>query len=927
MSSHPAPSVSGAVGADKHKDIAVDFPPEMPYAEVVRSGKKFIESAHRRVLETNLKSPPRTVMRLFTRFHDDLFRALHRHLVKKWEANGAGAPGSLCIIALGGYGRRDLCLCSDLDLLFLIGPKAGRQEAFVKEFLHVLFDWKLEVGYAVRRQEDCLESIGVDIESATAMLESRYLIGSRPLWQHFHEVFVRTLRGSGRRWYLASKEKEWEERLQKSDASVYLLEPNIKESAGGLRDLHSLQWVLTLIKGAPELSQLVELEMCTELEYKQLRQAEEFMLRLRNELHAISPRKTDVLTFGVQVELAARLGYKSNEQQLGEEQLMRHYYRRARRIWKFCSRSFFMLVRFEKSRLGTLIGSLRRKKIDRHFFSQSGVIFLDRKHEDYFRKDPRRIMELFARARRSSLRVSPRTLDAIERLVPELGSEVSEDPSNHKNFIEILKGRSGVARTLSDMHDSGFLCLYMPEFENVRCMVRMDHYHRYTVDEHLLKSVAMVEELLSANSAVVAHAGEIAARVKRLDLLHLALLLHDVGKGHGKGHAIRGGQIIQRVGQRMGFDEDDIEILRFLVLSHLKINHAAQRRDLEDPRVALDLAGDVGSSEKLDLLYIHSVCDLMAVSPDAMNEWKATLYETLYRVTAARFGDKNAASPPPSGHRKPLADKVVSFLESQTGEKRKSKSWREDILNDVLSFLKSVPERYVQTTHPEYIAEHFEMVRRLDEKTCVLWKLDAGQGSSQLTVCSSDVPGSFAMTCGALAVKDINVLSAQIFSTLDGHAINRFEVSDWRGLPLPTGFRLERLRSDLNQVFLGRKSMEELFAKYHKHLARRPPRHAPRPIEIRIDNEASDHFTILEIRAGDRPGLLYSIATQLDRHKLNIHRAMLTSEAYGVVDVFYLTDLEYNKLRDDAEIGRLREDLEAALEDQARPLEGVETAP
>lgn len=914
------------LGLDAKELDEIEFPPEMTPADVLEHGKALLAHARAQLIEINRKSTSRQACQRFSKFHDALLKALFKHVAQKFEAEGKEGPGSLCLMALGGYGRRELCLHSDVDILFVTGEKKPSQEEFIKQYLHTLFDWRLEVGYGVRRIEDCLLTINTDLESVTAMMESRFLIGSKPLFTHFQEAFYRALRGGGRRWFLQNRLTEWKERQERYENSLYLLEPNLKESKGGLRDIHNVRWLLLFQSGSGELSQLEDAGIISQNELRHLRQAEEFILKLRNELHALNPRKGDVLTFQAQVEITKLLGYEGTETMLAEEALMHEYYRRAREIAKFTNRAAACILRNERSTLGAMLGSLKRKRIDKHLLQQDGAIFVDDKFPNYLKEDPVRIMALFAKARKLGLRVSERTRDAIQAIVPKIEESFAEDQQAAKHFMEIMRGPENVARTLADMHDCGFLSAFIPEFARITCMVRMDHYHRYTVDEHLIKAVEIAERLGNEPKDKRTHPAQVLNEIKRRDLLNFSLLLHDVGKGFGKGHALRGGQIIQRIGQRMGLEHDDIEMLRFLVLSHLKINHVSQRRDLDDPAVARQMAKEIGDLDRLKMLYVHSVCDLMAVSPEAWTEWKAQLYEVCYRVTARALEGAEAGhdvEPPAT----PMQKRVWEFLLNHP-EKPITNENREQMEKRLEEFIESVPDRYLQATHPQYIAEHFRLLLQLDEKNKIEWSLDTGHGLSELTVCSADMPGTFAMVCGALAAKDINIWSAQIFSTLDGYAINRFQVTDLENKPLPAGFRLERLRADINQVMLGKKTIEELIAKYQGHSAqKRPPDIARRASEIWIDNEASKQFSVLEIRTWDRPGLLFSIATVLDRHKLNIYRAMLNTEAYGVIDVFYITDLEFNKLHDETQISRLVADLKLAIDgpaaEEPEPAEAV----
>ncbi len=912
--------VAPSVLEEERQEAEIEFSPDWPQEKLIAACRELIERAQKRLLEENPDASGRAVCARFSRFHDALLRAIFKHVSQRWELAGKGAPGSLCLVALGGYGRRELSLRSDVDLLLLVGDPKGQQEAFVKEFIYILFDLKLDLGYVVRRLEDCLLVIGTDIQSTTAMMESRWLAGSRPLFQHYHEIFYRTLRGRGRKWFLQALYREWQGRHQKYDDSIYLIQPNIKESSGGLRDINSVRWALNIVKGTNEFSGLEDLGILTAAEVRDYRHDEDFILRLRNELHALAPRKNDVLNFDSQIEITRKLGYQPSENLLAEEVLMREYYRRAREIAKFSNRAFLTLMRGEKSSLGALIGTLKTKRVDKFYTIRDGAIDLASKNVRHWTEDPARIMALFARAQRLGLRVGEQTRDLIEKIVPDLTDEFRESPVCRKQFLELMRGPFNVARTLADMHDCGFLCAYFPEFERIHCMVRMDHYHRYTVDEHLIKAVECNERLLREPSEPKSHAAQIASQIERRDLLNLSLLLHDVGKGFGKGHALLGGQIVQRIGQRIGLEADEIETLRFLVLSHLKIGHVAQRRNVEDPKVGRDLAEEVGTLDRLKLLYVHSVCDSMAVSPDSWSSWKATLFESCYRAGELALEGKGDESPKPEHYRSRIADRIWEHILAHPPEDLpRGKEEREHQRRRLEEFLESVPDRYLQVIRAETIAKHFWLMGKLDEGELIQWSLDPGLSVSELAVCSADIPGSFAKICGALAAREINICSAQIFSTSAGYGINVFQITDLENRPLSESFRLERLRADLNQVLLGKKTMEELIEKHKGDTLVPRPTRTPRKTEIRMDNDGSQEFTILEVRTGDRPGLLYQIASVLDAQKLNIDRAMVSTEAYGVMDVFYVTDLEFNKIHDPLRIERIEKELIQALDDPSSP--------
>jgi [protein-PII] uridylyltransferase len=868
---------------------------------VVASAREALEGARRRWAETHRSESAVAACERLSDFHDALIVSF---LERAGARSGRDFKG-LAVAALGGFGRRELSPRSDIDLLFLVGERGAGVEAIVRETLHPLFDIGLDVGYAARTVEEALAVIGSDLESATAMLESRLLAGDAALFEDFHRRFGEALRGPGRGWFFRARLEAWRRRREKYDDSVYLLEPHLKEGSGGLRDGDCVRWLLDASERTTDFGALTRLGICAEDEVKRLLEARDFILRVRNELHSLWPRKSDLLNHQAQAAIAPRLGFEPVERTTAAEALMHAYYRRARDVARIAGRAFRALLRRESDEAGPILPPRPAEKIDGLTIGEDGFVDLEPDRAARLEAEPETMPALFAQARRSGLRVGEATRALIERIVKEAGGGLSENPVASRHFLDLLGEARGLARTLEDMHDCGLLTAILPEFERVHCMVRIDHYHRYTVDEHLIHAVGNVERLLDDPPESCKRAAEVARRIERLDLLHLALLLHDVGKGYGKGHALLGAQLIQRIGRRLGLEKEDVETARFLVLSHLKLSHAARRRDLEDPHVAQELAGEVRTAERLDMLYVHTVCDQMAVSPEALTDWRARLFETCHRVTARALAGVGAVAPRKAPDVEAIGRRALEFLGEGSVEATRG---------GLADFLAEAPDRYLRATPPEFIAEHYRLSRKLDERERVEWSVKPGQGASELIVCSADAPGTFAMTCGALAARRINIRSAQIYSTSGGLAINRFQVTDSREKPLSPELRLKRLRSDLNRVFLGELTMEELMARHDRRAHRAGPPVFVWPTEVKLDNDSSREFTILEVTAVDRPGLLYRIARTLDAEKLNLHLALVTTESYRVVDVFYLTDLEANKIDDIPRVERLRRALIEALD-------------
>ena len=904
-----------------------DYPPdidryvsaEMERAQFIERGQAYMNDIGQWMRENNVRLRGRQALSRFTRAHDVLIQTAHAHVLQAWkkEKPKKKVP-EIAVVALGGYGRGEQFLRSDVDLLLLLEQRNTPDDlALVKSLLHLLIDMRLNLGYSTRTISDCENVLGVDLESSTSMTETRLISGNRGVYQLFSEQVGQAITGRWRKWFLKAVYQQWRERREKYESTIYMLEPNLKEGPGGLRDVHTVQWMLFALTGSIELKALKEQARFDDADLRRYREAIAMIEVLRNEVHIVSGGKNDQLLFSYQTAIAERLDYQTDAHRSPEEVFMADYYRHARAIARYSERAVRAMIQKEKSILGELFGSLRRKRVEGPLLLQDGVVTPEGGAAAYFAADEHRIVALFERVARQGWRLSDEVLETLERIAPTLGPGFRLDPENNERFLKILKSPQHVHQAIADMHACGILAHIIPEFENITCMVRLDYYHHYTVDEHTIKTLEMVERLLREPAAQRSFAAEIASQVRRWDLLCLALLLHDIGKGFGRGHALRGGQIAQRVGERLGLTRADIETVRFLVLSHLKLTHAAQRRDLSDPEVARQLATEIGTLERLKLLYVHSVCDLMAVSPEAWTDWKDRLLSECYMRTAELLGEKTSQS-----HQllrpnvQVLEQKVLATIRDQAREEHSTLKVDAGLEHELGEFLKNTADRYVQTCTPATIARHFLMKRALNEKLVIDWRLelDTGAGFSELTVAALDVPGLFSNICGALAAKGINIWAAQIFSTDDGFAFNQFQVTDLENKPLPAGLRLERLHHDLNLVLLGEKTIETLIEKHRGRVKRKPRVRSPLPSTVIFDNNSSAEFTILEIRTADRPGLLYTITRALSECQLNIHRSIITTAAYGVVDVFYVTDLEFNKIHESLQRKQIQETLLAAID-------------
>jgi [protein-PII] uridylyltransferase len=840
-------------------------------------------------------------------FSNDMDALLLR--IYKWLLEEARVQEKDCcrvsIIAQGGYGRGQLNPHSDIDLFFLMPDNATPiEQAFVKSFLYMLWDLnKLDVGYATKKMEEALGALGLDLDSTTALITTRLLAGNRAALELLQRKLLKLLSNDYKRWFLSAKFEEYKTRREKFGSSVYMLEPNVKDGEGGLRDVHSMQWISHVLLGAYKLDTLVRNEVWTKKELDAVRRAFSFVLLVRTALHHVEGRKSDSLSFEKQPAVAAYLGYGSDEKLLAEERMMKDYYLHARVIDRYTQKATRILTRRARTAIGGMIEAIRRRSLTPDYYVKDGVLFLKQPKTQFFKKDSCRIMECFWIATRTHVLLSEELKDAISAALEEIDhAEFQNLKSCSDHFMKIMGQRRFVAQSIYAMHETGVLSAYMPEFEKLFCLARIDHYHKYTVDIHLIKTIEVSTELINASPEQRPEVIAVAKEIKRWDLLNLSLLLHDIGKGEGHGHVLRGAVISQKMTHRMHLPPNEQEVVRQLILQHLRMAHVSQRRDLEDPHTIQEMASTVPDPELLRMLYVLTYCDTKAVSPTAWTDWKGSLLFDLFRKTMLLLEGKDPLPPLDPSSRKRAKDQILEALGPAADPDR------------VEQFLNNVPPKYMGAVPPRKMAKHLQMIDKLTPDDRITWEQFEPEhlNYTEITAVSYDKPGFMSLVCQALSSKDINILSVQGFTTKDGFAVDIFQVTDLRGNRLPQGFRLDRLRNDLNLVLLGKAKPEEKFVLRKRAREVRSDLHVLKPNKIILDNDSSPNYTILEVKAFDRPGLLYDITSTCAQQRYVIHLAMITTEAYRVVDVFYLTDYEFNKLEPN-QIKKLQSALETVV--------------
>ena len=829
-----------------------------------------------------------------------LFRLAEEVLLRDVRDHTEGCA----IVALGGYGRRELNPGSDVDVMFLYPRRADEYVTMVlHHVLYFLWDLGFTVGHSCRSLSDALRMMDADITAFTSMLEARFLAGNSGVFAEFQERMWRNLHGRRVQQYIADKLEEQDRRHQKFGGSVYLQEPNVKEGPGGLRDFHVAIWIARARHRLAEITGLSSLNLLTPVEVAQCVQDLDFLLRVRNELHYLQGGKHDVLSLQIQVPVADNLGYHDGPK-YGVEQFMQQYYRRAGGLHLLSRRVTDRCVERPGSQVEAVMKKIRARDIGDDFVELNRQIHILPAQQNCFRDDPVRLLKIFWYRQEMGYELS---LEAKEAIRSHL--DLIDDPFRRSNralgfFLAILRAPRGVAATLRQMHQLGVLTAYIPEFARIGCLVQFDAYHRYTVDEHTFVLLDCLEALRETEDPRLQEFRRIAGELRKPEILKLAVLLHDVGKGEGHGHVERGVAIAEEVLARLGLPAGDIAAVSFLVAQHLGMAHIAERRDLDDERLIIEFARQVENEELLRMLYLLTYLDINAVGPQVWTDWKGTLLWELFIKTHTILTRGVPEGEEEHRRARNLRVALVAELGGEFGAEL------------VGQHLDLMPIRYVLNTSSAKVAQHLKLIERVrrGEPVALHWTTYPLAGYSEVLVCASAAPGRFSNVVGTLTAHGINILSAQLFSRADGVMIRAFQVSDGRGAALEDETVWHRFAQDLRGVIPGQITVRELIKTRRRDLLAKPlPRAHEIQTRVEFDNVVSDRFTVIDIRAQDRLGLLYVIASTLSGLDVDVSLAKIATEVDQAVDVFYVTEKDGHKVTEPERMDAIRQALVHAI--------------
>ncbi|MDN3564779.1 [protein-PII] uridylyltransferase [Paeniroseomonas aquatica] len=816
-------------------------------------------------------------------------------------AEEAEAPFAL--VATGGYGRGVLAPYSDIDLLFLTDQQAGPRTQRVVEFiLYLLWDLGLKVGHATRSIRDCMEEAGRDATVLTALVDARFLVGEKPVFERFLVVFDRSRKDRGLAPFLSAKRTERAGRHARYGDSPFLVEPNVKEGRGGLRDLQTLYWLARYAFGTQRMPELVGAEspgggLLTEHEARAIRRAWNFLWTVRFHLHYVAGRAEERLTFDFQPVVGARMGYTPRGRQDGVERFMKHLFLTVRDVLRLTR---VLEPAIERAALGP--PAVRRQ--GDAALAEAGLALADGKlvaappNRD-FSREPVLMLRIVKAARDRKLEIHPLAIRALIRNAYH-AADLRGQPEANALFLDILTGRDA-ALWLRLMNETGFLSRFIPDWARIVGLMQFDTYHVFTVDEHTIEAIGVLQQIERNELAEVAPvASELIGQLQSRRALYMAALLHDIAKGRGGDHSELGARIATELCPRLGLNPEETETVSWLVLHHLLVSQTAFKRDIEDPKTILDIADLVQSPERLRLLLVLTVCDMRAVGPRVWNGWKATLLREVYwRVAEVLAGGLS------------VPERDVRVARARDAAGAMLEAWP---AADRAKFLSLGYPGYWLSFDAETHARHASLIldaEAVGAPLTVRTRVLESRAVTEITVYAADHPGLFSRIAGALAVAGASIVDARIHTLTNGMALDTFWVQDAAGGAFEQPHRLARLSVLIEQALSGRLRLRDEIRKVRREPARL--RAVTVPPRVVFDNHASNTHTVIEVNGRDRPGLLHDVTAAISDQGLQIASAHITTYGVRAVDVFYVKDVFGLKVENERKLHTLRDAMEAAL--------------
>ncbi|MCL6705729.1 [protein-PII] uridylyltransferase [Pseudomonas sp. R2.Fl] len=817
---------------------------------------------------------------------------------------------SIAVAAVGGYGRGTLAPGSDIDLLFLMPPKVSANMHKAVEFvLYLLWDIGFKVGHATRTLDECIRLSKSDMTIRTAVLESRFICGRKELVDDLQRRFDVEVAASTAPEFIAAKLAERDGRHQKAGDTRYLVEPNVKEGKGGLRDLQTLFWIAKYKYNVRDAEDLVKLGVLSRQEWRLFQKADDFLWAVRCHMHYLTGKPEERLSFDIQPEIAQSLGYQARPGLSAVERFMKHYFLVAKDVGDLTRIICAALEDEQAKAVPGLSGAIGRfanrpRKIPGtiEFIEDKGRIALAR--PDVFKRDPISIMRLFHVADLNGLEFHPDALKGVTRSLSLIDNDFRENEEANRLFMAMLTSRRDPALILRRLNEAGVLGRFLPDFGKVVAMMQFNMYHHYTVDEHLIRTVGVLSEIEKGGSQDIHPLSvKLLPSVEDREALYVAVLLHDVAKGRQEDHSIAGAKVARKLCPRLGLSPKQTELVAWLIEQHLLMSMVAQTRDLHDRKTITDFADKVQSLDRLKMLLILTVCDIRAVGPGVWNGWKGQLLRTLYFETELLLsGGFSEVS------RKERARHAGLMLSEALSD------WTQ---RDREAYVKLHYEPYLLAVPLEDQIRHARFIRQADEAgqaLATMVRTHSFHAITEITVLSPDHPRLLSIIAGACAAAGANIADAQIFTTSDGRALDTILINREFSIDEDETRRAATIGRMIEDVLSGRKRLPEVIATRSK--GKKKNKAFPVQPYVTISNSLSNKFTVIEIECLDRIGLLAEVTAMLSDLSLDIHSARITTFGEKVIDTFYVTDLIGQKITNDNRIATVTGRLKAVMAEQ-----------
>lgn len=844
---------------------------------------------------------------------DELIRAIHDYVVTYVHPAPAGGASRECAIAaVGGYGRATLAPGSDIDLLFLIPADAPeRGELVVGAILYMLWDLGQKVGYATRTVEECVAEAKADMTIRTSLLETRFLLGDRSLFKSMKSRFDREILRGDATDFVAAKLAERDARISRRGRSRYLVEPNVKEGKGGLRDLNTLYWIAKYVYRVEDASDLVGVGLFSRAEYRLFCRCEEYLWRVRCHLHFLTERPEERLSFDLQRQIADRLGYSTRNGLASVERFMKHYFLIAKDVGDLTA---IVCAALEEKQakpypmLDRVFGPFPRNQefaVTGDFSIGHGRVTVAA--PDVFARDPVNLIRLFWVADRNGLAIHPDATRLVTLSLKRIDARLRANPEANRLFLQILTSRNTPEIVLRLMNEAGVLGRFVPEFGRIVALMQFNMYHHYTVDEHLLRAVGNlsdIEKQRHPNEHPLAN--EVVSSISNRTAVVLALFLHDIAKGRMEDHSIAGMEVARALCPRLGLSAADTETVAWLVETHLIMSDTAQRRDLGDRTTIATFAKCVQTLERLKMLFIMTICDIRAVGPGVWNNWKGGLLRTLYWETEVILA---------GGHS--TIDHKTRVFDARAELRSALPNWSD---LDFEAYAARHPQAYwLKADLPQKIL-HAKLLNMTEvEMPAPVTDVSVNRswGVTEMTVIAPDHPHLLSLIAGACAAASANIVDAQVFTTTDGVALNTIFITRAFDYDDDEIRRADRIAYSIERALKGGVDMDAIVAAAKSSYASSIPKSFRVHPEVSINNSLSGRFTVVEVSGLDRPGLLYELTSAISRLGLNIGSAHIATFGEKAADVFYVTDFAGAKITSPIEHEFIRSRL---LETFANPI-------